>query len=67
MNNLLLLRHQFGDDAPIKSFSGAIKSYLEEEHVSVPEALESENDDSVILTRRQVQNAGAAAGIKRGA
>ncbi len=67
MNNLLLLRHQFGDDAPVKSFSGAIKSYLEEEHVSVPEALQSENDDSVILTRRQVQNAGAAAGIKRGA
>ena len=57
MNNLLELRHQYGDDAPVKSFSGAIKTYLEEEHVSVPEALETENDDSVLLTRRQVNNA----------
>ena len=60
MNNLLELRHQYGDAAPVRSFSGAIKTYLEEEHVDVPEALESEGDDSVLLTRRQVRQAIAA-------
>ena len=53
MNNLLDLRHQYGDDAPVKSISGALKTYLEEEHVQVPEALESESDQSVLLTRSQ--------------
>ena len=54
MLNLLDLRHQYGDEAPVKSFSGAIKSYLEDEHVHVPEALENESDQSVLLTRTQV-------------
>jgi hypothetical protein len=53
MLNLLDLRHQYGDEAPVKSFSGAIKSYLEDEHVHVPEALEQETDQSVMLTRTQ--------------
>ena len=53
MLNLLDLRHQYGDEAPVKSFSGAIKSYLEDEHVHVPEALEEESDQSVMLTRTQ--------------
>ena len=53
MLNLLDLRHQYGDEAPVKSFSGAIKSYLEDEHAHVPEALENENDQSVMLTRTQ--------------
>ena len=53
MNNLLDLRHQYGDDAPVKSISGALKSYLEDEHVHVPEALASEDDQSVLLTRSQ--------------
>ena len=57
MNNLLELRHQYGDRAPVQSFSGALKTYLEEEHVHVPEALESEEDQSVLLTRKQVRNA----------
>ena len=54
MNNLLDLWHQYGEDAPFKSFSGALKFYLEEEHVAVPADLESEDDDSVILARSQV-------------
>lgn len=54
MLNLLDLRHQYGDEAPVKSFSGAIKSYLEDEHAQVPEALESEGDKTVLLTRTQV-------------
>ena len=54
MLNLLDLRHQYGDEAPVKSFSGAIKSYLEDEHVDVPEALSNEDDQSVLLTRTQV-------------
>ncbi len=53
MLNLLDLRHQYGDEAPVKSFSGAIKSYLEDEHAQVPEALESESDQTVLLTRTQ--------------
>lgn len=57
MNNLLDLRHQYGDDAPVKSISGALKSYLEEEHVHVPEALASEDDQSLILTRSQAMKA----------
>ena len=57
MINLLDLRHQYGDEAPVKSFSGAIKSYLEDEHVDVPEALESEGDTSVLLTRTQAMKA----------
>ncbi len=57
MNNLLDLRHQYGDDAPVKSISGALKSYLEDEHVRVPEALASENDQTLILTRSQALKA----------
>ena len=57
MLNLLDLRHQYGDDAPVKSFSGAIKSYLEDEHVHVPEALDSEGDQTVLLTRTQAMKA----------
>lgn len=56
MNNLLELRHQYGDRAPVQSFSGALKTFLEEEHVHVPEALASEKDRSVLLTRNQVRN-----------
>ena len=57
MNNLLDLRHQYGDDAPVKSISGALKTYLEEEHVSVPEALARESDQSLLLTRSQALRA----------
>ena len=56
MNNLLDLRHQFGDQSPIKSFSGALTSYLEEEHVDVPEALRSEDDESIVLTHAQAMD-----------
>ncbi len=56
MNNLLELRHQYGDQAPVQSFSGALQTYLEEEHVRVPEALASEDDQSVLLTRQQVRS-----------
>ena len=57
MNNLLDLRHQYGDDAPVKSISGALKTYLEDEHVRVPEALASEKDQTLILTRSQALKA----------
>ena len=65
MNNLLDLRHQYGDDAPVKSISGALKSYLEEEHARVPAALESETDGSVILTRSQAMRLVRAARQRR--
>ena len=57
MNNLLDLRHQYGDKSPVKSFSGALKTYLEEEKVKVPAELESEDDQSVLLSRAQAQQA----------
>ncbi|MCY4465798.1 MAG: transcriptional regulator [Chloroflexi bacterium] len=54
MNVLLELRHQYGEEAPVKSFSEAIVSYLESGHAAVPDALEHEGDGSVLLTRTQV-------------
>ena len=57
MDNLLELRNQYGDEAPIKSFSGALKSYLEEEHVQVPNDLQEETDGSVLLTHTQALKA----------
>ena len=57
MNVLLELRHQYGDEAPVKSFSDAIVSYLESGHAEVPDALEQEGDKSVLLTRTQVMSA----------
>ena len=65
MNNLLDLRHQYGDEAPVKSFSGAIKSYLEEENAQVPDALASENDESLLLTRDEVARSAQAAKAKQ--
>lgn len=53
MNVLLELRHQYGEEAPVKSFSEAIVSYLEAGHATVPDALENEGDESVLLTRTQ--------------
>ena len=61
MDNLLELRHQYGDAAPVKSFSGAIKGYLEGEQAQVPADLETENDESVLLTRQQAIKAVLAA------
>lgn len=55
MNNLLDLRHQYGERSPVKSFSGAIKIYLEEENVKVPAELENEDDQSVLLSSSQVR------------
>lgn len=54
MNVLLELRHQYGEEAPVKSFSEAIVSYLEAGHATVPDALENEEDEKVLLTRTQV-------------
>ena len=68
MNNLLDLRHQYGDDAPVKSISGALKSYLEEEQVQAPAALAAlarEKDQSVLLTRSQAMKAVRAARLRR--
>ncbi len=57
MNVLLELRHQHGEQAPVKSFSEAIVAYLEAGHAPVPDALEQEGDQSVLLTRTQVMKA----------
>jgi hypothetical protein len=57
MEHLLDVRRQYGESARDRKFSDAIKSYLEEEHVDVPEELEEEKDHSVMLTRTQVINA----------
>jgi hypothetical protein len=53
MDHLMDLRRQYGDSSPTRKFSDAIKDYLSEEHVDVPEELASEDDQSVILSRTQ--------------
>ena len=65
MDNLMDLRHQYGDQSPVRSFSGAIKTYLEEEKVEAPQELASENDQTVLLTREQVLKAQKSARAKR--
>lgn len=57
MDHLLDLRRQYGEDTPTSKFSDALIDYLEEKHVDVPEELEDEDDNSVLLTRTQVMNA----------
>lgn len=57
MDHLLELRRQYGEDSPTRKFSDALIDYLEEKHVDVPEELEDEDDNSVMLTRTQVMNA----------
>lgn len=57
MDHLLDLRRQYGEEAPSRKFSDALKTYLEEEHVDVPQELVEEDDQSVILTRTQAMKA----------
>lgn len=57
MEHLLDVRRQYGESARDRKFSDALKSYLEEDEVDVPEELEDEDDNSVMLTRNQVINA----------
>jgi hypothetical protein len=57
MDHLMDLRRQYGNSTPASKFSHALKTYLEEEQVDVPEELTSEDDNSVILTRTQVMTA----------
>jgi len=57
MDHLLDVRRQYGESARDRKFSDAIKSYLEEEEVDIPEELSTETDHSVMLTRTQVINA----------
>ncbi len=57
MDHLLDVRRQYGESARDRKFSDALKSYLEEEEVEIPEELVEEKDHSVILSRTQVINA----------
>jgi len=57
MDHLMDLRRQYGDNAPARKFSDALKNYLAEEQVDVPDELEAEDDKSVMLTRTQVISA----------
>lgn len=57
MDHLLDLRRQYGEETPSRKFSDALKRYLEEKQVDVPEELHDEDDHSVLLTRTQVMNA----------
>lgn len=57
MDHLLDVRRQYGEEAQTRKFSEALKDYLHEEQVEVPEELHAEDDKSVMLTRTQVMNA----------
>jgi len=56
MDHMMDLRRQYGDNTPARKFSDALKTYLEEERVDVPDELNAEDDKSVMLTRTQVMN-----------
>ncbi len=56
MDHMMDLRRQYGNESPARTFSDALKTYLEEEDIDVPEELNEEDDKSVMLTRTQVMN-----------
>jgi hypothetical protein len=55
IDHLKDVKSEMGEDAEERSFSDALASYLSEQRQPVPEELRLENDDSVILSRPQVQ------------
>jgi len=57
MLNLLESRQQYGLDAPVKSFSVAIRAFLQDVQVKLPAALAQEQDEALLLSREQALRA----------
>src|SRR5690606_19489829 len=57
VDHLSEVKTQLGEDTPIRTFSQALSDLLMEKRKPVPEDLLREQDDSVTLTRSEVQAA----------
>lgn len=57
VEHLSEVKSQFGDEAKSRTFSHALADLLTEKHKPIPEKLLKEKDESVILTRAEVQTA----------
>jgi len=57
VDHLLDVREEFGDDAPSSKVSDALVDFLKQRQINVPESLEREDDQSMILSRTQMMRA----------
>lgn len=57
IDHLREIRQQYGTEASTRRFSDALVDYLRERKISVPDDLQHEDDESVILSRTQVMRA----------
>jgi hypothetical protein len=57
VDHLLDVREEFGDDAPSRKVSDALVDFLKERQINVPESLEREDDQSMILSQTQMMRA----------
>ncbi len=55
VDHLSEVKREMGDQADEHSFSDALASFLKEKKLPVPQELRDENDDSVSLTRAEIQ------------
>lgn len=55
VDHLSEVKREMGDQADEHSFSDALATFLKENNLPVPQELKEENDDSVILTRAEIQ------------
>jgi hypothetical protein len=55
VDHLSEVKGEMGDQADEHSFSDALATFLKENKLPVPEELKEEDDDSVILTRAEIQ------------
>jgi hypothetical protein len=55
VDHLSEVKREMGEQADEHSFSDALATFLTENKLPVPQELRDENDDSVILTRAEIQ------------
>lgn len=57
VEHLREVRDQYGEQAPARRFSHALVDFLQSKRINIPDELRREQDDSVILSRRSVDEA----------
>ena len=57
VDHLREVRDEFGEEAPSRKVSDALVDFLRERKMKIPEELEREDDDSLILSRTQLMKA----------
>jgi hypothetical protein len=55
IDHLREARNQFGEETPTRKFSDALVDYLTQKKIAIPPDLLQEVDDSVILSKLQIQ------------